>query len=296
MSTPRCRANTIDELQRLLGRLFVEKEIAQGLKLTLSSADVVITPFAKSGTTWLQQMVHTLRTKGDMEFDDISRVVPWIETSRALGLDIHAEQRAKPRAFKSHLDYEAIPKGGRYINSVRHPGDVLVSFYKFMEGWLLEPGSVSIDEFADQHFIPSGAYWRHLRSWWPQRHSSQVLFLAYEQMIQQPVETIQRVAEFIEVPLDDDLAELTSKHTSMSFMLRHKNKFDDAMMRELSEVRCDLPANSDSAKVRKGEVGAHRQHLSAKLLNRLEEQWQQQIAKPLGLQSYDALLSELQHS
>ena len=45
-----------------------------------------------------------------MDFDDISRVVPWIETSPALGLDLNAEQRANPRAFKSHLEYEQLPK------------------------------------------------------------------------------------------------------------------------------------------------------------------------------------------
>ena len=32
---------------------------------------VIITPFAKCGTTWLQQMVHSLRTGGDLDFDDI---------------------------------------------------------------------------------------------------------------------------------------------------------------------------------------------------------------------------------
>ena len=52
------------------------------------ATEVVISPFGKCGTTWLQQIVHTLRTRGDTDFDDISRVVPWIETSRTLGLDL----------------------------------------------------------------------------------------------------------------------------------------------------------------------------------------------------------------
>ena len=162
-----------------------------------------------------------------------------------------------------------------------------------MEGWLLAPGAVSIDEFAEQHFIPSGAYWKHLRSWWPRRHSSQVLFLAYEEMIKQPVETIQRVATFIEVPLDDELLALTKKHTSISFMLQHKNRFDDAMMRELSEIRCRLPSGSDSTKVRKGQIGEHKQQLSSALNRKLAEVWQEEITKPLGLNNYEELLAEL---
>ena len=40
-------------------------------------------------------------------------------------------------------------------------------------------------------------------------------------------------------------------------MLAHKDRFDDAMMRKMSEERCNLPPGSDSAKVREGRVGSH---------------------------------------
>ena len=75
-----------------------------------------------------------------MDFDDISRVVPWIETSGSLGLDINAEQVANPRGFKSHLSFDRIPKGCKYINVIRDPLDAAYSSFKFMEGWYLEPG------------------------------------------------------------------------------------------------------------------------------------------------------------
>jgi hypothetical protein len=88
--------------------------------------DIVITPFGKCGATWLQQTFHTLRTGGDMDFDDISRVVPWIEMSRVVGIDLDAPQRAEPRGFKSHLGYDAIPKGAKYAVSFRDPKDTLV--------------------------------------------------------------------------------------------------------------------------------------------------------------------------
>ena len=44
-----------------------------------SDDDLFITSWAKSGTTLLQQMFHQIRTAatgGDIDFDDISRVVP----------------------------------------------------------------------------------------------------------------------------------------------------------------------------------------------------------------------------
>ena len=126
------RARNMDEFLAVQGRMFRKEDFAHIPTLRLRPTDVVITPFGKSGTTWIQQIVHTLRTRGDMDFDDISRVVPWIETSPGLGLDLDAEQKANPRAFKSHLEYEQLPKGAKYINSARDPRDAFYSMYKFI--------------------------------------------------------------------------------------------------------------------------------------------------------------------
>ena len=46
-----------------------------------------------------------------MDFDDISRVVPWIEMGRRVDIDLNAEQRGNPRGFKSHLEFDQLPKG-----------------------------------------------------------------------------------------------------------------------------------------------------------------------------------------
>ncbi|MBV1878081.1 MAG: sulfotransferase domain-containing protein [Pseudomonadales bacterium] len=287
------RAKSLAEMAALQGKLFTRDELRQGLALQLRFSDIVISPFPKSGTTWLQQMVHTLRTGGDMDFDDISRVIPWIETSAALDIDLGDEQRAKPRAFKSHLSYELIPKGGRYIHAIRDPKDVLISNFKFVEGWFLEPGTVSLDEFAQKSFIDSGGYWQHLLSWWAVSHQNNVLCLAYEQMLAAPETAIQRVAEFIDIPLDDDLLTLTREYISFEFMLKNKNRFDDAMMIALSEQRCSLPAGSDGAKVRIGQAGGHQQILSAATSEALDQVWQEKITPVLGFANYAALLAEL---
>jgi hypothetical protein len=258
--------------------------------------DVIITPYGKSGTTWLQQIVHGLRTRGDMDFDDISRVVPWIETAYDLGIDLNAEQRAEPRAFKSHLNYYEIPKGGRYIVSFRDPKDVLVSGYRFMEGWFFEPGSISIEEWARDSWLKreeGDGYWRHLISWWEQRDNDNVLLLCYEDMKADLPGAIRTVARFIGVPLDDELFAIVLRQSSLEFMLAHKDKFDDRMMREHSERIAGLPPGSDSAKVRKGEVGAHRYELSAALCAELDQIWCEEIEAKLGFASYTALRAAL---
>lgn len=285
------RATSFAELGALMAKMF-DPEAAKAAKpLDIRPTDVVITPYAKSGTTWLQQMVHTLRTGGDMDFDDISRVVPWIETSPMLGIDINAEQRAEPRAFKSHLEYEKLPAGGKYINSVRHPGDVHYSHYKFMEGWFLEPGSITVDEYVRAQ-IKERNYWKHLISWWRVRQQPNVLFLCYENMLEDIEGTIRRVAEFIDVPLSEDLLARTREYVSIDFMKKHNDRFDDALMRKRSEEQCGLPPGSDSSKVRAGRKGDG-QHISDSLLAELGVIWQEEVAGETGCADYESLRTRL---
>lgn len=261
-----------------------------GRNFPLQPTDVVITPYGKSGTTWLQQIVHGLRTRGDMEFDDISRVVPWLETSYDLGIDLHAPQKAHPRAFKSHLSWDDVPKGGRYIVSIRNPKDVLVSGYRFSEGWFFEPGSISLEEHARDGFLhpEKRNYWKHLRSWWGQVGEENVLLLSYEAMRGNLAATVRTVADFIGIDLDDELFDIVIEQSSLPFMLQHKDKFDDKLMREHSERVAGLPPGSDSAKVRVGEVGQHNYELTPAMSAEMDEIWREEIKASLGFPTYEA--------
>lgn len=251
--------------------------------------DVIITPYGKSGTTWTQQIFHTLRTRGDMDFDDISRVVPWIETCLSLDIDINADQRAEPRGFKSHLPYDLIPKGARYINVIRHPVDATYSAFKFMEGWYLEPGTVSADEFALAR-LEDANYHKHFVSWWPHRDDDNVLYLVYEHMKEDLEGTIEQIAAFVDVDLDDELRAMTLEHASLPFMQQYKDRFDDAMLRRLTEETL-LPPGSDSAKVRAGKVGVH--EFSEAVIKKLDEIWQETVKPVTGFDSYETLIESL---
>jgi len=286
------RAKNLVELGAKLGLMFNKETRLKGLALKLRPTDVVISPFGKSGTTWVQQIVHTLRTRGDMDFDDISRVVPWIETSAGLGIDLEAEQKANPRAFKSHLAWDEMPQGGKYIIVIREPKDVLYSTFKFMEGWFLEPGAISVNEFAPV-FLGQRAYWHHIMSWWKRREDDDVLLLAFEQMKGDLTGTIRLIARFVGVELDDELLAITQEHASFAFMQKHQDRFDDLMMRELSERVANVPPGSDATKVRAGQVGEHVQHISAEVVSALDEIWQEEVTKVTGFTNYDALVSAL---
>jgi len=294
--TPR-RPRSVAEMHAMQGRLFNPEQIGASIQsYRPRPTDVVISPFAKCGTTWLQQAFHTLRTRGDMDFDDISRVVPWIETAKGCGIDVEAPQRAEPRGFKSHLAYDLIPKGARYVVSLREPKDAHVSFFHFMEGWMLEPGSVTVGDFVESSIAQRGNgrdYWHHLLTWWEQRDNPNVLLLSYEHMSVEPELHIRRLAKFCGIALDDALLKLTLERSSLAFMLAHKDRFDDLLMRSLSERLGNIPPGSDSAKVREGRVGKNRQELPQRVADEMDRIWRETITPKLGFADYAALAKAL---
>jgi len=290
MNDTRRRAHSMQELGEIRKRRSAFSTIVESIReYRPRPTDVIITPFGKCGTTWTQQIFHTLRTRGDMDFDDISRVVPWIETAKGLGLDINAEQRAEPRGFKSHLDYDSMPRGAKYINVIRHPLDAAWSSFKFMEGWYIEPGTIDPEEFVIAG-TRDAAYHKHFVSWWRHRNDTDVLYLVYEHMKDDPGTTIRRIAEFSGIALDDELLAITLEHSSLAYMQKHKDRFDDAMLRRQSEEEV-LPPGSDSAKVRAGQV---REHIwSDRVTSLFDELWRTHIEPETGFGDYDSLIASL---
>ena len=214
------------------------------------------------------------------------------ETSGRLEIDHEAPQRAAPRGFKSHLAWDEIPKGARYVVSLREPKDALVSLHRYMEGWVLEPGAVGVDEFAKIAFDAAAkgtGYWAHLLSWWGQRDNPDVLLLTYEHMIDDPETAVRRLAAFAGVALDDALLRLTLERSSFAYRLAHKDRFDEAMLREMSETRAGLPPGSDAVKVRQGGVDGHRDAIGPELSRRMDQMWAAAVTPITGHADYAAL-------
>ena len=231
-----------------------------------------------------------------MEFDDISRVVPWIEMAGALDIDINAPQTYHPRGFKSHLSYSRTPKGAKYVVCLREPKDAFVSLFRFMEGWFIEPGAIGIEEFAEGWLFDrddQSGYWGHLLSWWEQRDNPDVLLTSYGLMLDEPELLIRRLAQFANIPLPNALLELTLERSSLNYMIAHKDKFDDAMCRAKSEERCDLPAGSEATKVRVGGINTHRDELPSDLVRRIDAVWQERITPRTGHPDYAALDADI---
>jgi hypothetical protein len=265
--------------------------------LELLPTDVIIAPYAKGGTTWLQQMFHTLRTGGDMDFDDVSRVVPWLELSPLVGISLNAPQRAAPRGFKSHLSYDSLPKGARYVVSFRDPKDSFVSMYHFACGFLIDPATVSMEEYFETWVEGGGpegeGYWRHLKSWWAVRHLPNVMFVSYNQLLKDRTAFIRQLAAFAGIPLSDALLALTVERTSRAYMLHHQDKFHEVITRKFSETAGSILLGRNSPKVRPGSSGDHKAELPAALAERLDAIWEEEMAGPLGFADFQALETAL---
>ncbi len=286
------RATSIAEMLTVMSNFATGEGVGRGLAYKPQSTDVFITPYPKCGTTWTQQIVHGLRTRGSMDFSEITEVVPWLELAHDMNMDVDAPQIASPRAFKSHLGWDDIPKGGRYINVYRDPSDALVSMYRFFEGWVFETGTISLDEFATEYFLVrdgSQNYWQHAASWWRQGSRENVLLLCFEQMRQDLPDTVRRIANFINCPLDDELHELAVRQSGIEFMKQHAHQFDDHLIRESRDEACGLPTGGNSSKVRQGISGEGNQ-LSSDTAGAMDRKWEDTMAREFGLDSYRQLL------
>ena len=291
------RATSIEELEAILSNFTEEANVQRGLAFKPRPTDVIISPYAKCGTTWLQQIAHGLRTRGSLDFDEITLVTPWIEVAYDLGWDLDGPQVAEPRVYKSHTTWHEVPKGGRYICAFRNSHDAFVSYYRFFEGFMFEPGAISLEELLHWRWprdkVDSQGYWHHLSSWWEQRHNKNVLLLCYEDMKADLPGTVRKIARFMGITLDDELLDIVVRQSSREFMLAHKHHFDEHPTAQHLKKRANLPTPISAHKVTPVLLDETRYQLSPLHKAMLDDIWREQITSRFGLASYDNLRQSL---
>lgn len=288
------RPTSMAQMRALTADFVTDISYAKGLAYRPQPTDVFISPYSKCGTTWMQQIVHGLRTGGDMEFGEISEVVPWLELAHDLHQDLQAQQKTGPHAFKSHLNFHQIPKGGRYIVVLRDPVDAMRSLFRFLEGWFFERGSIPIHEFAD-YFLEredTHNYWVHAASWWEQRDDPSVLLLSYEGMTADLPSTVARVAEFLQIT-DPAVIEIATRQASFDFMKAHSAQFEEKLTKRYRDPALGLPAGGPTCKVATGQIGRGSSFITREMLARYDTRWSETMGHAFGVLSYSALRAVL---
>jgi hypothetical protein len=105
--------------------------------------------------------------------------------------------------------------------------------------------------------------------------------------------TIERVAAFIGIELDDELKQIVLKQSDIKFMQEHKNQFEDHLVRKARSAAMKLPLDGQLNKVRNGQVGESRKFVPDDIRKELDITWREEITARIGLKSYDDLKKEL---
>jgi aryl sulfotransferase len=207
--------------------------------------DVVIATYAKSGTTWTQQIVGQL-IHGGREGIDVAAISPWVDLRvPAKEVKLAAlEAQTHRRFIKTHLPVDALrfSPQAKYIYVGRDGRDVVWSMYNHHananDTWyrLLNdtPGRVgppierppsSIRQYfldwleRDGH--PFWPFWENIASWWEIRHLPNVLLLHFNDLKRDLSGAVRRIAAFLEVPLSDGLLEAVVRHSAFDYMKAH---------------------------------------------------------------------------
>ena len=207
--------------------------------------DIVVATYAKSGTTWTQQIVAQLLFNGAEDMN-VSEMSPWLDLRVPLKEvklpSVEAQQHR--RFLKTHLPVDALvfsPKA-KYIYIGRDGRDVIWSMYNhhananqtFYEVLNETPGLVgpridrppaSIRQYfhdwleGDGH--PFWSFWENIRSWWEIRHLPNVLLLHYSSLKADMPGEIRRIADFLSIPIDEDRWPAILEHCSFEYMKAH---------------------------------------------------------------------------
>jgi len=195
-------------------------------------SDIIIIGPPKSGTTWLQQILHQLRTKGDEDFQDIYKVTFYIcNPAGQFHFDNNAEQAHFPRIYKHHESYGVIPttEKQKKIFIVRDPHDTAFSLTKFINRFYCCDTDVTDEEMSEmvtkQHNGDIAGQFNCIYSWWAHKDDPDVLYLFYEDLIADLKGMIKKIAQFLDMTFTDQELDRIIQLCTFDYMEKNKDKF-----------------------------------------------------------------------
>ncbi|XP_043942192.1 sulfotransferase 1C4-like isoform X2 [Protopterus annectens] len=250
------------------------------------SDDLLIATYPRAGTTWMQEIVDMINNKGNIEKcirGPMHDRFPFIEIvplpPSPSGVK-HAEQMQSPRIIKTHLPFQLIPKSFleekcKIIYVARNAKDNAVSYYHFhqMNRGLPEPGTW--EEFLkkfQEGTLCWGSWYAHVQGWWDAKDHHNILYIFYEDIKESPRREIQRVMQFLNADLPDNILEKIYQHTSFEFMKKNP-------MTNYSTIPPPIFDHTISAFMRKGIVGGWKDSFSPSQNEAFDKDYMRKMAK-----------------
>jgi len=204
--------------------------------------DIIISTYAKSGTTWVQQILSQLIFGGATDVN-VAEISPWVDfrlPPKEVKLEA-IEAQTHRRFLKTHLPVDGLvysPKA-KYLYVARDGRDVLWSYYNhhsnhndFFYRELNAVGVAGIEPAKPpqhdiheyfQHWLENDGYplwqfWRNIRSWWEIRHLPNLMLVHFSALKADMPGEIRRIASFLDIPIDEDMWEVILEHCSFDYM------------------------------------------------------------------------------
>ena len=204
--------------------------------------DIIISTYAKTGTTWVQQIVSQLIFNGQ-EGLPVADMSPWLDL-RVPPKDVklaEVEAQTHRRFIKTHLPVEALvfsPKV-KYLYIARDGRDVVWSLYNhhstandlWYEALNETPGLVGppmtkpVDsivqyyhEWLDNDGYPFWSFWENIRSWWEIRDLPNVMLVHFSNLKKDMPKEILRIAEFLDIETNEEKWHDILHHCSFDYM------------------------------------------------------------------------------
>ena len=126
------------------------------------------------------------------------------------------------------------------------------------------------------------------------RHRADVQWIFFEDLATDLRGEIERIARFLQLPVDDQLLDAAVRVSSFDFMAAAENRhhYDDHFVRSFVEpmmgLGADAPQEVTKVRASGGKVGSRRS-IPPGVRARLDDKWAAILATPTGCQSYREL-------
>lgn len=204
--------------------------------------DTMVVSYPRSGNTWTRFLVANLmHPEEEVSFANIEKLIPDTSSisSRAL------KRIPRPRVIKSHEYFDhRYPK---VIYIVRDPRDVALSYYDFQRKYRHiqdgHPLEGYVDDFVHGRLVSAswGTWGENVASWVSTRGSSdRFLLLRFEDMHQDTVRELTRIAQFLGVSVTPEILRRAIANSSAGRMRQLEKEQQDQWV-ATKKHRKDIP-------------------------------------------------------